>query len=41
MERQEILTRAAAWTEARGWKQKLAKHRGYDQAQPGSDWRPQ
>lgn len=25
MKRQEILIRAAAWIEARGWKQKLAK----------------
>lgn len=32
MERQEIMTRAAAWSEARGWKQKLDKRRGYEQS---------
>jgi hypothetical protein len=32
MKRQEILTRAAAWTEARGWREKLAKRRGYEQS---------
>ncbi|MBI3014891.1 MAG: hypothetical protein HYY65_07520 [Candidatus Tectomicrobia bacterium] len=28
MVRHDILTRAAAWTQARGWKTKLAKRRG-------------
>jgi hypothetical protein len=28
MDRQTIMTRAAAWMQARGWKQNLAKRRG-------------
>jgi len=32
MEREMILGRAAAWMQARGWKQKLAKRRGYEQS---------
>jgi hypothetical protein len=28
MDRQRIMARAAAWMQARGWKQKLAKRRG-------------
>lgn len=32
MERQEILTRAAAWMQTRSWNQKLAKRRGYEQS---------
>lgn len=28
-DRQEILTRAAAWMHARGWKEKLAKRRDF------------
>jgi hypothetical protein len=27
MDRQDILTRAAVWMQARGWRQKLAKRR--------------
>jgi hypothetical protein len=32
MDRQEIMTKAAAWMQARGWKEKLAKRRGYEQS---------
>ena len=31
-DRQGILTKAAAWMQARGWKGKLAKRRGYAQS---------
>jgi hypothetical protein len=32
MERQEIMAKAAAWMVTRGWKQKLAKQRGFEQS---------
>ncbi len=32
MRRQEVMARAAAWMLARGWKQKLAKKRGFEQS---------
>jgi hypothetical protein len=32
MDRHEIMTKAAAWMHARGWKEKLAKHRDYEQS---------
>jgi len=31
VERQEIMARAAAWMQARGWKGKLAKRRSFEQ----------
>jgi hypothetical protein len=32
MERQELMTKAANWMLARGWKQKLAKRRDFEQS---------
>jgi len=32
LERVELMTRAATWMQARGWKAKLAKKRGYEQS---------
>jgi hypothetical protein len=32
MDRSELLMRAAAWMQARGWKEKLAKRREYQQS---------
>ncbi|MFQ5802014.1 MAG: hypothetical protein ACE5JQ_03845 [Candidatus Methylomirabilales bacterium] len=32
MKRQDIMTRASAWMQARGWKRKLAKRREYEQS---------
>lgn len=32
MERSELMAKAAAWMQARGWKQKLAKRRGQEQS---------
>jgi hypothetical protein len=32
MDRHEIITKAGAWMQARGWKEKLAKRRGYEQS---------
>ena len=32
MDRQTVLIRAAAWMQARGWRQKLAKRREYEQS---------
>ncbi len=32
MDRQELLTRADGWMQARGRKEKLAKRRGYEQS---------
>jgi hypothetical protein len=32
MERQELMAKAATWMSARGWKQKLAKRRGFEQS---------
>lgn len=32
MERHEVMTRAATWMQARGWREKLAKRRGYEQS---------
>jgi hypothetical protein len=29
---EKIVAKAAAWMQARGWKQKLAKKRGYEQS---------
>jgi len=31
MDRQDIMAKAAAWMLARGWKQKLAKQRRFEQ----------
>jgi hypothetical protein len=32
MDHRAVLTRAATWMQARGWRQKLAKRRGYEQS---------
>ena len=32
IERRELIAKAAAWMQARGWKRKLAKRRGREQS---------